>query len=77
MKWYVIMKLVFKSEEDKKAFKKGSNVNVDYQDTPDLGGFGTGGNPTNHFPSCRIKMHQLNSAETNPLILYKVMSTNY
>lgn len=78
MKWYVIMKLTFESAEDKKAFKKTPNsVRVKYDDTEGDGSCGTNGNPTHHFPSAKIKMHELQKAETNPLVLYRVMTTNY
>lgn len=71
MKWYVIMKLTFESVEDKKQFKAGRHdfKGLKYEDTD--------GNPDNHFPSLKIKMHELNKAETNPLVLYHIMSTNY
>lgn len=78
MKWYVIMKMTFKSIEDKKAFKKdGDDRKASYSDAPGDGNCGTCGNPTNHFPSAKIKMHELNKAETDELVLYKIMSTNY
>lgn len=78
MKWYVIMKLTFDSVEYKKEFKGGrvhfKELKYEY---PVGQGEGMGGNPSNHFPSCKIKMHELNKAETDPLVLYHIMSTNY
>lgn len=78
MKWYVIMKHTFENAEDLNRFKKGNtNVKNKIEDTPDLGMWGTGGNPSNHFPSCRVKMHELQKAESNPCILYRIHSTSY
>lgn len=78
MKWYIIMSLTFESTEDKMRFKKGdTRVPCKYDNVKGDGSCGTNGNPENHFPSCRIKMHELQKQEKNPLVLYRVLSTNY
>ncbi len=77
MKWYVIMKYTFQNVEDLKKFKKGERVKVTPGYAEGDGSQGTDGNPDNHFPSVRIKMHELQKAETNKNVLYRVMSTNY
>jgi hypothetical protein len=72
------MKLTFESVEDKKRFKTEPNkVRVKYDDAPGDGSCGTAGNPTNHFPSARIRMHELQKAESDPLVDYRVITTNY
>lgn len=81
MKWYVIMKFTFKDEATMKAAKKkkawnpADEVSCGY--ATGNGGQGTDGNPSNHFPSVRIKMHELQKAETDPRVLYRIQSTNY
>lgn len=77
MKWYVILKHTFESVEDLKKFKKGIAVRSSTNDSEGDGSQGTAGNPDNHFPSVRIKMHELNTANKNPLTLYRIHSTNY
>lgn len=78
-KFYLIMKYTFESVEDAKSFKKRQPTTrpfkSDYADGD--GSKGTNGNPDNHFPSVRIKMHELNRENTNPLIVYTVLSTSY
>lgn len=76
-KFYLILKHTFESVEDLKKFKKGEHVKNRSEDAPGNGSQGTNGNPDNHFPSVRIKMHELQKSETNPLVLYRVHSTNY
>lgn len=78
-KFYVIMKYTFTNLDDLKRSKKAKTAvgafNCEYAEGD--GGRGTMGNPSNHFPSVRIKMHELQSQETNPLIWYRIESTNY
>lgn len=73
MKWYIIMKLTYESVEDKKR----KNNKCTYEDAKGDGSRGTNGNPDHHWPSIKIKMHELQKAETNPLVIYQIVSTNY
>lgn len=73
MSWYVIMKLIFESPEAKKS--KSGKYKV--EDAVGDGLKGTNGNPDNHWPSIKIKMHELQKAEKDPCVLYKIYSTNY
>lgn len=78
-KFYVIMKYTFSNMDDLKRSKKAKSAvgNFNYSYAEGDGSQGTEGNPTNHFPSARIKMHDLQSKEINPLVWYHIESTNY
>ena len=78
-KFYVIIKYTFTNMDDLKRSKKVKSAVGNFKDgyAEGDGGHGTEGNPTNHFPSARIKMHELQSKETNPLVWYRIESTNY
>lgn len=67
------MKYTYASLEDKK--KKTENYKYEY--APGGGSFGTAGSPDNSFRSVRYKMHELQKQEKNPLVVYKIESTNY
>jgi hypothetical protein len=73
MKWYLILKLTFNSKEDRlKWCKAKRNENapkaIKEEDVTE---------PDNHFPSVRIKMHELQRREANPCVQYYTMSTSY
>lgn len=84
-KFYVIMKYTLGNTEDVKRFKKipksglypGPKIKFKYTYADGDGSQGTAGNPDNHFPSVRIKMHELQKSETNPCVVYRVESTSY
>lgn len=58
-KFYVIMKYTFGNIDDRDRSKKAKSAvgNFSYGYAEGDGSQGTEGNPTNHFPSARIKMH--------------------
>lgn len=68
-KFYVIMKYTFESIAHKKEWVKNPYTKCKSECVTD--------SPDNHFPSMRIKMHELNKNEANPLVLYRVQTTNY
>ena len=67
------MKLTYETSEAKK--KRIGKFTSDYADGD--GSQGTMGNPDNHWPSVKIKMHELQKAEKDPCVLYQIQSTNY
>lgn len=82
MKFYLIMKFTFASEDDAKKWKKAKRFEpapraMKEEYAQGDGSQGTNGNPDNHFPSIRIKMHELQKAETDKRVVYRVLSTNY
>jgi len=78
-KFYVILKYTFYNAEDLKKSKKAKTALGKYAFSyaEGDGSHGTCGNPTNHFPSARIKMHELQNSQTDPLVWYHIESTNY
>lgn len=73
MKWYIIMKHTYSSATCKKS--RLGPTKDEYAEGD--GSQGTNGNPDNHFPSVSIKMHELQKAEQNPCVEYRVHTTNY
>ena len=67
------MKYTYASAEDKK--RKTENFKYEYAKGD--GSCGTEGNPDNSFRCVRYKMHELKKEEKNPLVVYKIESTNY